>query len=117
MSGRKSSRPACPFCGTAIPRPEFFSLHGGQYHKALCSCKAYMGYDPVGTHLGAAFWELLVMVCEGDEERALSLDEADYEVRYLDVYTPERHGIRASAARRPGSGAAAFVFVRLSGGT
>ncbi|MEW5734679.1 MAG: hypothetical protein AB1921_07475 [Thermodesulfobacteriota bacterium] len=110
----RSAKPSCPFCGAPVPRPQFFSLQGGEYHKAACSCKAFIGYDAVGTHLGAALWETLVAACGGDEERALSLEEKDYEVRYMDGYHPEHHRIKPGSSR-PGSGAAAFVFIRLSG--
>lgn len=114
FGSRPTPRPACPFCGTAVGRPpEGFSLEDGEYHKALCTCKAAVGYDDSGVRQGAMLMELLVFICGGDWDRALDLDEADYEIRHLEGYRAAEHRMSRGDVRA-GSSQGAFLFVKLA---
>ena len=117
LGSRPTPRPACPFCGAVVGRPpEGFSLEGGEYHKAACSCKAVVGYDPSGVHQGALLMELLVLACGDDWDRALDLDESDYEIRHLEGYRAAEHRMAPGGSARAGSNLGAFLFVKLTAG-
>jgi hypothetical protein len=83
------TKPArCPFCGAEIQRP--VEVEGGQWYDfagGFCDCGAVFVLDPTARNGGAAFLQSLIMVTDGDMDRAMSLTEGeDYDAGYVHKY-------------------------------
>jgi hypothetical protein len=103
------SQPArCPFCHAEIPRPQ--EVEGGQWYDfdgGTCRCGAVFALDPTARNGGAVFLQTLLMVADGDMDRALDMAEGeDYDCGYVYKYNPERHRLE------PGSFGTLY-FIRL----
>ena len=83
------TRPVCcPFCGSEVLRP--VELEGGTWYDfagGFCDCGAVFALDPTARNGGAAFLQALVVVADGDMDRAMSLSEGeDYDCGYVQNY-------------------------------
>lgn len=109
------SQPArCPFCHAEIPRPQ--EVEGGQWYDftgGTCRCGAVFALDPTARNGGAVFLQTLLMVADGDMDRALGMAEGeDYDCGYVYKYNSERHRLE------PGSfGTLYFIRLRAGGGS
>jgi hypothetical protein len=78
----------CPFCSAEVLRP--VEVEGGQWYDfagGFCNCGAVFVLDPTARNGGAAFLQALVMVSDGDMDRAISLVEGeDYDAGYVNKY-------------------------------
>ena len=85
----------CPFCGVKILRP--VEVEGGQWYDfagGFCDCGAVFALDPTARNGGAAFLQALVMITDGDMDRAMGLSEGeDYDVGYVSHYDVEQHHV------------------------
>ena len=83
----------CPFCSDEILRP--VEVEGGQWYDfagGFCNCGAVFVHDPTARNGGAAFLQALVMVSDGDMDRAMSLSEGeDYDCGYVQNYDSNQH--------------------------
>ncbi|MCX7793083.1 MAG: HEAT repeat domain-containing protein [Thermodesulfovibrionales bacterium] len=79
---------SCPFCNSPLQRPGelkngFADIIGGR-----CRCGALYAYDPSGRALGETLMDSLAILCKGDYNKAVSLEEGkDYLVKYF-IYEP-----------------------------
>ena len=106
------TRPAlCPFCGAAVLRP--VQLEGGTWYDfagGFCDCGAVFALDPTARNGGAAFLQALVVVADGDMDRAMGLGEGeDYDVGYVQNYDSHQHRLDPNAF-------GTLYFVRLRAG-
>jgi hypothetical protein len=101
----------CPFCRTEIVRP--IEVEGGQWYEfagGWCRCGAVFALDPTARNGGAVFLQALLMVADGDMDRALGMAEGvDYEVGYVEKYNVDLHRLAPNAF-------GTLYFVRLRGG-
>ncbi len=78
----------CPFCSSPVQRPVeikngFADILGGR-----CLCGALYAYDPSGRALGEVLMDALAILCRGDYNKAVSLEEGkDYIIKYF-MYEP-----------------------------
>lgn len=78
----------CPFCDSPVKRPNeikngFADIIGGR-----CKCGALYAYDPSGRALGEILMDCLAILCKGDYNKAINLEEGkDYLVKYF-MYEP-----------------------------
>lgn len=78
----------CPFCDSPVDRPGelkngFADVLGGR-----CRCGALYAYDPSGRALGEVLMDSLAILCKGDYNKAVSLEEGkDYLVKFF-MYEP-----------------------------
>lgn len=78
----------CPFCNSPVDRPAelkngFADILGGR-----CRCGALYAYDPSGRALGEVIMDALAILCGGDYNKALSLEEdKDYVIKNF-MYEP-----------------------------
>ena len=97
---RDHTQPArCPFCGAEILRP--VEVEGGQWYDfagGFCDCGAVFALDPTARNGGAAFLQALVMITDGDMDRAMNLSEGeDYDVGYVQKYNGEIHRLEPNS--------------------
>lgn len=83
IKARRKPPIRCAFCQEVVPRPRMqegvFSVEGCKGGR--CECGAVFVLDEAGKHGGAALMDGLVMVCDGDMDRALALQaKVDYRV-------------------------------------
>ena len=88
------TRPVCcPFCGAEVLRP--VELEGGTWYDfagGFCDCGAVFALDPTARNGGAAFLQALVVVADGDMDRAMGLSEGeDYDCGYVQNYDSNQH--------------------------
>ena len=83
---------SCPFCGEKVLRP--VELEGGTWYDfagGFCDCGAVFALDPTARNGGAAFLQALVVVADGDMDRAMGLSEGeDYDCGYVEHYDSQR---------------------------
>lgn len=106
------TRPAlCPFCGAEVLRP--VQLEGGTWYDfagGFCDCGAVFALDPTARNGGAAFLQALVVVADGDMDRAMGLGEGeDYDVGYVQNYDIHQHRLDPNCF-------GTLYFVRLRAG-
>ena len=106
------TRPVCcPFCGEEVLRP--VELEGGTWYDfagGFCDCGAVFALDPTARNGGAAFLQALVVVADGDMDRAMGLSEGeDYDVGYVEHYDINQHRLDPNAF-------GTLYFVRLRAG-
>ena len=103
----------CPFCGAAVLRP--VQLEGGTWYDfagGFCDCGAVFALDPTARNGGAAFLQALVVVADGDMDRAMGLGEGeDYDVGYVQNYDSHQHRLDPNSF-----GTLYFVRLRAGGG-
>jgi len=51
-----------------------------EFTGGTCKCGAVYALDRSGHNLGEAFFEALTFLCNGDPEKAISLNPEDYEI-------------------------------------
>ncbi len=91
MSLRKKRKPlkmpapkvGCPFCWEWLPPAEDLArLFPSDFRGGRCECGAVFVIDEIGRAGGEALFDALTLACEGDMERARSLDsKTQYEVK------------------------------------
>jgi hypothetical protein len=111
---RDRTRPVCcPFCGVEVLRP--VELEGGRWYDfagGFCDCGAVFALDPTARNGGAAFLQALVVVADGDMDRAMGLGEGvDYDCGYVQNYDPQEHRLDPNSF-----GTLYFVKLRAGGG-
>ncbi len=99
----------CPFCDNLLAAPvdiefEMMELTGG-----ICICGAVYALDRSGHNLGEIFMDALTFVCRGDIDKALSLDQEDYEIVDYDY---DLHSNTMGKKSRTGK-LSKIIFVRL----
>jgi len=89
----------CPFCSTEIVRP--VEIEGGQWYEfagGYCRCGAVFALDPTARNGGAVFLQTLLMVADGDMDRAMGLGEGvDYDCGYVKKYNVATHHLDPNA--------------------
>lgn len=104
------SRVRCPYCGERIDEPDVISMEFGDFLGGRCMCGAIYGYDPSGRALGEVYIDLLALLCNGDYNKAVNIEEGkDYLVKET-IYGPLRGftggDIRGIYSRR-------IVFIKM----
>ncbi|MFN3740229.1 MAG: DVU0298 family protein [Thermodesulfovibrionales bacterium] len=100
----------CPFCDSPVDRPGelkngFADVLGGR-----CRCGALYAYDPSGRALGEVLMDSLAILCKGDYNKAVSLEEGkDYLVKFFmyEPYMNRLSGIGGSITARR------MIFVKI----
>jgi hypothetical protein len=97
---RDHTQPAkCPFCGVEVLRP--MQMEGEQWYDfsgGFCRCGAVFALDPTARNGGAAFLQALVVMADGDMDRALGLSEGeDYDCGYVEKYNAELHRLEPNS--------------------
>jgi hypothetical protein len=109
------SRPACPFCGLYVSKPE--ELHNGMPHEmplGACKCGAVYSCDETGHNLGRAMIEALLFACNGDWDLAWDLlPEDDYITAQVERYDYPGHLIVKSGAYEGRNVTGVLYFIRL----
>src|SRR4030042_1088622 len=106
-------KPACPFCGMLIPRPQ--EIHSREMPLGSCSCGAVYACDVTGHNLGAAMIEALVHACTGDWDCAWELTpDEDYLDKQLKDYDLETHHIIHSGVYEGRRISGVLYFIRLN---
>ena len=89
----------CPFCGAPINPPG--ELEGGEWYEfaaGSCTCGAVFAHDPTARNGGAVFLQALLMVSDGDMDRAMGMAEGvDYDVDYVQKYNVELHRLEPNS--------------------
>jgi hypothetical protein len=106
-------KPACPFCGTLIGKPD--QIPSGKMPLGVCSCGAVYACDVTGHNLGAAMIEALVHACSGDWDCAWELSpDDDYSDKQLKNYDLETHSIIQSGVYEGRRISGVLFFIRLN---
>ncbi len=72
----------CPYCGERIDKPDTIKMEFGDFLGGRCGCGAVYGYDPSGRALGEVYIDVLALLCDGDYNKAISMEEGrDYIIR------------------------------------
>jgi hypothetical protein len=83
----------CPFCRQAIPTPQ--EVQDGQWHDfqaGFCACGAAFALDPTARNGGAVMLQAMLMACQGDMDRVLSLSHGvDYDEGHVHRYNSLTH--------------------------
>ncbi|MFZ5632341.1 MAG: DVU0298 family protein [Bacillota bacterium] len=110
-----TKRPACPFCGMPIERPQELSTRRpGEMPVGSCSCGAVYAFDVTGHNLGAAFIEALVFGCDMDWDLAWNLfPEEDYLEKLVENYDLDSHLIVPGGSYEGRRISGALYFIRL----
>lgn len=96
----------CPFCDNYLMRPVNVNLKSMDLTGGICKCGAIYAMDRTGHNFGEIFWDALTFVCRGDFDKALSLNQEDYESVDYD------YDLHSNTISRTGK-AGKLVFVRL----
>ena len=112
MSFRPSARVGCAFCWQWIPQPERVAAYGvGGAWGGRCECGAYFVVDAGGRSGGEALLDVTTLACDGDGDRALSLESGvDYELRTKPLVERDP---RRSKKQGPVGGGPQVWFVKL----
>ena len=106
-------KPACPFCGMLIKRPDQVSF--SEMPLGSCTCGAVYACDVTGHNLGSAMIEALVHACTGDWDCAWDLTpEEDYLDKQLKNYDFETHQIIHGGVYEGRRIAGVLYFIRLN---
>ncbi len=74
----------CPYCGERIDKPDIIKMEFGDFLGGRCGCGAVYGYDPSGRALGEVYIDVLALLCDGDYNKAVGMEEGrDYLVREI----------------------------------
>jgi hypothetical protein len=107
------TRPACPFCGMLIGKPD--QVPSRKMPLGACSCGAVYACDVTGHNLGAAMIEALVHACSGDWDCAWELSpDDDYSDKQLKNYDLETHSIIQSGVYEGRRISGVLFFIRLN---
>jgi hypothetical protein len=108
-------KPACPFCGIPILRPEEPAIPmPNEMPVGACGCGAVYACDVTGHNLGTAMIDALVFGCKGDWDLAWDLlPEEDYVERVIHNYDLESHLIVHGGAFQGRNVSGALYFIRL----
>jgi hypothetical protein len=89
----------CPFCRAAIRPP--VEVEDGEWQDfaaGSCPCGAIFVHDPTARNGGAVFLQALLMVADGDMDRAMGLAEGvDYDCGYVQKYNSELHRLEPNS--------------------
>ena len=89
----------CPFCRREILPPR--EIKGGQWYDfagGYCACGAVFAHDPTARNGGAVLLQAMLMACNGDMERVLSLSsETDYDEGHVQHYNGLTHQVESTA--------------------
>ncbi len=78
----------CPFCNSSVDRPDELKKGMADVLGGRCRCGALYAYDPSGRALGEVIMDSLAILCNGDYNKAISLEEGkDYLIRDF-MYEP-----------------------------
>ncbi len=78
----------CPFCDSPVDRPGELKNGLADVLGGRCRCGALYAYDPSGRALGEVLMDSLAILCKGDYNKAISLEEGkDYLIKFL-IYEP-----------------------------
>ena len=82
----------CGFCKKQLPRPQiqFQTFSSDERHGGRCKCGAAYIVDETGKRGGQTLLDCLALLCDGDLDRALSLNKTDYEEQIL-AYNVKSH--------------------------
>ena len=106
-------KPACPFCGMLIKRPD--QVPFSEMPLGSCSCGAVYACDVTGHNLGSAMIEALVHACTGDWDCAWELTpDQDYLDKQLKNYDLETHHIIHGGVYEGRRIAGVLYFIRLN---
>jgi hypothetical protein len=109
------SRPACPFCGMPINKPE--ELHNSMPHEmplSACECGAVYACDETGHNIGTAMIDALLFACNGDWNLAWDLlPEDDYLTAQVERYDYPSHLTVKSGAYEGRNVTGVLYFIRL----
>ncbi|WP_449245702.1 hypothetical protein [Desulfobacca acetoxidans] len=91
----KTFPPRCPFCNQEIDPPqEFDDVLMYEFDGGQCACGASYCFDPTTRNGGAVMLQALVLACQGDWDRALSLrPDADYYEGRIIKYSALTHRV------------------------
>ena len=107
------AKPACPFCGMVVQRPE--QVPSREMPVGVCSCGAVYACDVTGHNLGSAMIEALVHACTGDWDCAWDLTpDEDYLDKQLKNYDFETHNIIHAGVYEGRRIAGVLYFIRLN---
>jgi len=114
-TGRKSRPAFCLFCRAEIPRP---ALIQGTPRRAFpggrCTCGSSFVSDVTGKNGGEALVELLALACDGDMDRAWSLEQGrDYLLKVVS-YDPRHHTFNRSGYFKDGMARLYFLQLLVS---
>jgi hypothetical protein len=105
-------KPACPFCGGLIEKPQETSA--SEMPLGSCSCGAAFACDVTGHNLGTAMSEALVSACQGDWDSAWELlPEEDYLEKQVRNYDYETHQIIHGGVYQGRRIGGTLLFIRL----
>ena len=105
----------CAFCDEKVPRPKKIEMSSTfSYVKGgFCSCGALFLLDEKGKHGGETLLEALTLLCEGDSDRAIHLEEkVDYRLRRRG-YDPRAHTLIHRVKGMGGYGQPKLWFLKL----
>jgi hypothetical protein len=106
-------KPACPFCGMLIKRPD--QVPFSEMPLGSCSCGAVYACDVTGHNLGSAMIKALVHACTGDWDCAWELTpDQDYLDKQLKNYDLETHHIIHGGVYEGRRIAGVLYFIRLN---
>jgi hypothetical protein len=77
----------CPFCSNPLAAPLDITADTLELTGGICTCGAVYALDRTGHNLGAIFMDALVFACKEDYDKALSLNQDEYDTETLD-YDP-----------------------------
>lgn len=69
----------CPFCNNFLSPPVDIKIKSIEITGGICRCGAIYALDRTGHNLGEIFMDALIFLCQGDIDKAMSLNLEDYE--------------------------------------
>jgi len=69
----------CPFCNNFLSPPVDIKIKSIEITGGICRCGAIYALDRGGHNLGEVFMDALIFLCQGDIDKAMSLNLEDYE--------------------------------------
>lgn len=112
---RREPAATCAFCDAEIPRPTKIDVadHSPDAKGGRCSCGALFTFDVNGKGGGEAVIEGLILLCDGDAEKAMRLEEkVHYRLRRRG-YDPRSHSLVSRVKGMGGYGQPKLWFFRL----
>ncbi|MEW6600018.1 MAG: hypothetical protein AB1499_03520 [Nitrospirota bacterium] len=100
----------CPYCDNYLRAPLDIKFKSMELTGGICTCGAIYVYARTARNLGGIFMDALTFACRGDEDKAMSLDPADYESVDYDYDINTNTISRTSKTGKAGK----LVFIRLN---
>jgi len=112
-TGRRDNILRCPFCERPLGAlEEIMTKFGNVISGSRCECGAAYVYDGSGHNVGDAYVDCLTLACEGDLDKAWTLQPGeDYDLKEF-IYDATKNRFSTESVGR-GRRAPVYLFVKM----